>query len=184
MPLIDCNRLRIDRKLLSSISLTTFGRLSGKSSPQLVRCHWRYFFPNYSKSTAVGLGGMARIGTLYRVSIGIIGNLVLDGRASGVDCLGFYLGGEIWTDTLLFRFDLHSLPIFTGLRPTAISSVPFLVSLRLIISKCLTSIVRHIRLSRSMRAVVAMSVESNRPAIRPNVSNHLTFPFRSTLRIS
>lgn len=152
--------------------------------PELVECHWRYFFPNYSKSPRVGLGGMAWIGTLLAVSIGIIGNSVPGSRPCVVTCLGFYLGGENWTDTLLFRFNLRYLPIFTGLRPTVTGCVPFLVPLRLIVAKCLTSIVRHMRLSRSMRAVVAMSVESIRPAFRPDVSNHLTFPFRSTLRIS
>lgn len=172
------------RKQPRSISFFTSAWLLSKLRPELVECHWRYFFPNYSKSTCVGLGVMAWNGTLLAVSIGITGNSVPGSRPSVVTCLGVYLGGENWTDTLLFRFNLHHPPIFTGLRPTVTGCVPFLVPLRLIVAKCLTSIVRHMRLSRSMRAVVAMSVESNRPAFRPDVSNHLTFPFRSTLRIS
>ena len=166
------------------ISLANPGWLSSKLPLELVECHWRYFFSNYSKSTCVGLGGMAWISTLLIVSIGIIGNSVPGSRLNVFTCLGVYLGGENWTDTLLFRFNLRYPPTFTGLRPTLTGCVPFLVPLRLIVAKCLTSIVRHMRLFRSMRAVVAKSVESIRPAFRPDVSNHLTFPFRSTLRIS
>ena len=145
--------------------------------PQLVECHWRYFFSKYSKSTIVGLGGLAWIGTLLVVSVGIIDNSVSGRRLCVLRCLDVYLGGEHWTDTLLFRFHLRYPSIFVGLRRTVIGQMPFLASLRLNVAKCLSSVVRHNRLSRSMRAVVAMSVESNRPAFRPNVSNHLTFSF-------
>ena len=167
----------------------SISKITTKAAPgnhtELVECHWRYFFSKSSKSTRVGLGGMARIGTLLEVSIGIIGKSDSNGRHQVFCCLSFFSGGENWTDTLLFSFNLHSCSIRPGLRPIVPDRVPRRGLLRLDAAKCLTSIVRHICLSRSMRTVVAMSVESNRPAIQPDVSNHLPFfPFRSTLRIS
>ena len=62
--------------------------------------------------------------------------------------------------------------------------VPRLFRLWLGFVKRLTSIVRNKRLCRSVQAVATMSVESFRPTFRPNASIYLTFPIRSTLRIS
>jgi len=88
------------------------------------------------------------------------------------------LGGENWTDTFLFSFNLHFLPICAGLRPIVQDRVSRRYSLLLAVAERLTSVVRRICLSRSIRTVVAMSVESNRPAIQPNDSNHLPFSFQ------
>lgn len=118
------------------------------------------------------------------VSVGIIGNSDSDSGPCVFRCLSVYLGGEHWTDTLLFRFNLHPFQILRGLRLIVIGRIPRLFPRRLSSAKRLTSIARNLRLSRSMRAVVAMSVESNRLTYRPDASNHLPFPFRSTLRIS
>ncbi len=118
------------------------------------------------------------------VSVGIIGNSDSNSGARVLRCLCVYLGGEHWTDTLLFRFNLHSYQILRGLRRILIGRMPRLFPLRLSSAKCLNSIARNLCLSRSMRLDVAMSVESNRPTFRPDASNYLPFPFRSTLRIS
>ena len=121
---------------------------------------------------------MAGIGTLLDVSVGIIGKSDSGGRTSVFRCLGVILGGENWTDTLLFSFSLHTLPICLGLRPIVQDRVLRRYPLLLAEAGCLTSVVRRICLSRSIRTVVAMSVESNRPAIQPNNSNHLPFSFQ------
>jgi len=92
-------------------------------------------------------------------------------------CLSVILGGENWTDTLLFSFNLHSFSIYPGLRPIVQGRVPRRCLL-LAVAERLTSVVRRICLSRSIRAVVSMSVESNRPAVQPNDSNHLPFSFQ------
>ena len=144
---------------------------------QLAECHWRYFFAKYSKSTWVGLGDVAGIGTLLGVSVGIIGNSESGGRNRVFRCLGVILGGENWTDTLLFSFNLHLLPICLGLRSIVQGHVPRHYLL-LAAAERLTSVVRRICLSRSIRAVAAMSVESNRPDIQLNDSNHLPFSFQ------
>jgi len=65
-----------------------------KTETQLAECHWLYFFAKYSKSTQVGLGGMAWIGTLFNVSIGIIGNSKLGIGLCVPNCSGVNLGGE------------------------------------------------------------------------------------------
>ena len=121
---------------------------------------------------------MAGIGTLLGVSVGIIGKSVSGGRTNVFRCLGVILGSENWTDTLLFSFNLHSLSICPGLRSIVQGRVSRRCPLLLAAVERLTSVVRRICLSRSIRAVVAMSVESNRPAIQPNDSNHLPFSFQ------
>jgi hypothetical protein len=50
-----------------------------------------------------------------RVDIGFFGKTVLFGYGFAAAIFAF-LGGEHWTDTLLFRFNLQSLTILTGLR--------------------------------------------------------------------
>ena len=123
------------------------------------------------------------IGTLFGVNFGEFGITVLDGgeifRIPNV-----YLGGEHWTDTLLFRFNLPVPRILLGLRQTPLGLLLRHSLLCLNLAECIASIVRRECLSRSMRAVLAKSVESKRLTFQPDVSNHLTFPFRSTLRIS
>ena len=111
------------------------------------------------------------------VSVGKIGKLV---SGSGLRCLRIYLGGEHWTDTLLFRFNLHRPRTLLGLRPIAIGRGPR----RLMIAKRLVSIVRCMCLNRPMRLVVSMSVESIDQLSDPTLRIYLNFPFRSTLRIS
>ena len=147
------------------------------AAPELSECHWRYFFAKYSKSSWVGLVGMARIGTLFGVSVGIVGKSVSDSWHCVSSCLSVYLGGENWTGTL-FSFNLQASPTFPGLRPIVLGRVLRRNPLRLNAVKRLTSVVRRICLSRSIRAVLAMSVESNQPIIRPDVSNHLPFSFQ------
>lgn len=147
------------------------------AAPELSECHWRYFFAKYSKSSWVGLGGMARIGTLFGVSVGIVGKSVSNSGHCVSSFLSVYLGGENWTGTL-FSFNLQASPTFPGLRPIVLGRVLRRNPLRLNAVKRLTSVVRRICLSWSVRAVLAMSVESNQLIIRPDVSNHLPFSFQ------
>ena len=117
------------------------------------------------------------------VSVGIIGNSDSDSGPCVFRCMSVNLGGEHWTDTLLFRFNLHSYQNLRGLSRIVVGRMRLFIR-RPSFAKCLTSIVRNLRLSRSMRAVLAMSVESIDLSYYPDASNHLPFPFRSTLRIS
>ena len=114
------------------------------------------------------------------VSVGKIGKLVSGIGLRVVRCLSVYLGGEHWTDTLLFRFNLHRPPTLLGLRPIVFGRGPR----RQMIAKRLVSIVRCMCLFRSMRLVVSMSVESIDQLSDPTLRIYLNFPFRSTLRIS
>ena len=117
-------------------------------------------------------------------SVGKIGNLVSGSGLRVFRCLSVYLGGEHWTDTLLFRFNLHRPQTLFGLSPIVIGRGPCRFILRLMIANRLVSIVRCMCFSRPMRLDVSMSVESIDRHSDPTLRIYLNFPFRSTLRIS